>query len=588
MIGELTNHLWQSTLFAVAAGLLTLAFRKNRAGVRYALWLTASVKFLIPFSLLMSLGSRVEFKPVAHAIASPAVSFTVMEIAQPYRETSPIVAAKARVDWARVAMWGAWVCGFAAIAIMRLRAWNRVRDAVRAGTRLEIPGLKIEIRASPPGLLEPGVVGILSPMLLLPAGILERLTPAQFDAVLAHEMSHVRRRDNLTSAIHMMVEAMFWFHPLVWWISARLIDERERACDEEVLRLGNESHVYAEGILNVCKSYLESPLSCVSGITGSDLKKRIQAIMTQGIVRELSLGKKGALVVAGIAAVAAPVVVGLMHGTLVRAQSASGLPKFEAASIKPCQDAGSPNSVGRPASLPGRLTWNCAGVKELILSAYATFADGHHDLSRSREPIVGGPSWINSERYSINAKAEESRSQAIVRGPMLQALLEDRFKLKVHRENREAPVYELRVAKRGPKLQPFKEGSCIPNDYTIFPRTRPAPDENRCHGFNRPKGPNIVVDAQGTTVEEFSKIFLGMMDRPVINKTGITGRFDFRLEYTRDEVSFTDGPPMEPSDEPVAASIFTAIQEQLGLKLIPAKGPREFLVIDHVERPSEN
>ncbi len=102
---------------------------------------------------------------------------------------------------------------------------------------------------------------------------MERLTPSQLEAVLAHELCHVRRRDNLTSVIHMIVEAVFWFHPLVWWIGARLVEERELACDEEVLRLGSEPRVYAEGILNVCKLYVESPLRCVSGVTGSNLEE---------------------------------------------------------------------------------------------------------------------------------------------------------------------------------------------------------------------------------------------------------------------------------------------------------------------------
>jgi len=88
-----------------------------------------------------------------------------------------------------------------------------------------------------------------------------------------------RRRDNLTAAIHMVVEAIFWFHPLVWWFGARLVEERERACDEAVLSLGCEPRDYADAILSVCKLYLESPIVCVSGISGSDLKRRIVRIM---------------------------------------------------------------------------------------------------------------------------------------------------------------------------------------------------------------------------------------------------------------------------------------------------------------------
>jgi beta-lactamase regulating signal transducer with metallopeptidase domain len=120
---------------------------------------------------------------------------------------------------------------------------------------------------------EPGVFGIFRPVMLLPAGIVERLTPEQLLAILLHEANHMRRRDNLTAFLHMLVEAVFWFHPRVWWIGARLVDERERACDEEVLRLGSEPHTYAEGILNICKLCVESPSACGSGVTGANLKK---------------------------------------------------------------------------------------------------------------------------------------------------------------------------------------------------------------------------------------------------------------------------------------------------------------------------
>ena len=110
----------------------------------------------------------------------------------------------------------------------------------------------------------------------------------------------------------MLVEAVFWFHPLVWWIGARLMQERESACDEAVLSLGNEPLDYAEGILTVCKSYLESPLSLVSGVTGADLKKRIHAILTGHIAGDLNLAKKLALAAAALAALTVPIVAGLL------------------------------------------------------------------------------------------------------------------------------------------------------------------------------------------------------------------------------------------------------------------------------------
>jgi beta-lactamase regulating signal transducer with metallopeptidase domain len=315
---ELTNHLWQSTLFVVVAGLLTAALRKNRAQVRYWIWFSASLKFLAPFALLMSLGS---YLPAPKKITvTPVVTIAMRQIAQPFSGTAPVSpATPATRDWLPIAIICVWACGFLCVALIRLRDWLRIRAAMRSSIGLNLPAA-VEVRSSP-GLLEPGVVGLLRPVLLLPDGITQHLTPPQLEAVLAHELCHVRRRDNLTAAIHMVVEAMFWFHPLVWWIGARLVEERERACDEAVLSLGSEPRVYAEGILNVCKLYVESPLACVSGVTGSDLKKRIHAILTERVAGDLNFAKKLALAVAGMAAVAAPIVVGVMHAPPLRAQS---------------------------------------------------------------------------------------------------------------------------------------------------------------------------------------------------------------------------------------------------------------------------
>ncbi|HYW46247.1 MAG TPA: M56 family metallopeptidase [Bryobacteraceae bacterium] len=329
MIGELTTHVWQSTWFAVVAGLLTVAFRKNRAKVRYCLWFSASLKFLVPFALLTSLGSHLGWAPVAQKMAAPAVSLAVEYVTQPFAEPLPFVpSAPGAADFAAIAILGAWACGFLAFALIRLRFWLRIRAALRASTALEIPAA-VEIRSSP-GLLEPGVVGLWRPVLLLPEGIVERLTPSQLEAVLAHELCHVGRRDNLFAAIHMIVEAVFWFHPLVWWIGARLVEERERACDEGVLSLGSEPRIYADAILNVCKLYVESPLVCVSGVTGANLKRRIEAIMTNRTGQGLNRAKKFLLAGAGVVALAGPVaigvVIGIGHAPAIRAQSPAVVP----------------------------------------------------------------------------------------------------------------------------------------------------------------------------------------------------------------------------------------------------------------------
>ena len=337
MMTELMTHLWQSTLFAAAAALLTVAFRRNRAKVRFWLWLSASLKFFLPFALLMNLGSQIHWSPAAQKmatqIATPAVSFAVEYVAQPFPVVEslavPVTSAPRGSDWVLIAVLGVWAFGFLAILLMRLKLWLRIRAALRASTPLELAVAEVGILIPAPGLLEPGVrVGLLKPVLLLPEGIMERLTPSQLEAVLAHELCHVRRRDNLFASIHMIVEAVFWFHPLVWWIGARLLEERERACDEDVLSLGNQPRIYADAILNVCKLYVESPLVCVSGVTGANIRQRIEAIMTNRKGQTLNRAKK--ILLAGCfgfaAALVEPVMIGVVigigHVPVIHAQSA--------------------------------------------------------------------------------------------------------------------------------------------------------------------------------------------------------------------------------------------------------------------------
>jgi bla regulator protein BlaR1 len=581
MIAVLTNHLWQSTLFAIVAGLLTVAFRKNRAEVRYWLWFSASVKFLIPFSLLMGLGNYVGWAPVAKRVAAPAVSFTMVQITQPFPNALPLALSRngPTVDWVPVVILGVWLCGFGAIALIRSRSWLDIRAAVRSSTPISIPAA-VEVRSAP-GLLEPGVVGLFRPILLLPAGIVERLTPPQLEAVLGHELCHIRRRDNLTSAIHMIVEAIFWFHPLVWWIGARLVEERERACDEAVLSLGSEPRDYAAGILNVCKSYLESPLSCVSGVTGSNLKKRIRAILKGDVPGGLNLAKKLALAVAGMAALTVPMLVGTQSARVAA-------PKFKVVSITPCEAFRS-----RPlANLsPGKLQLGCTTVQRYIQQAYGLFASGHEN-PLSSVTTTGGPAWVDSDLYQVDAEAEGNESQAMMNGPMLRALLEDRFKLKVHRETREVPVYALRVAPGGPKLQPF-QGTCIAWDSDDPPAHR---EPGRMCGRGRLTSNGIEIDA--ATMTDLCMFFLVTLDRQVIDKTGIAGRFDFRLELPAEDLGFfhyahglrarSDPTTPAPAADPSFVSAVQRAVMKLGLNLASTEGPGEFLVIDSVARPSEN
>jgi len=581
------NHLWQSTIFALAAGLLTVVFRKNRAQVRYWLWLSASLKFLVPFALLMSLGSYLKWTPAATTVATSAVTLAIVQITQPFPDTASFVSSKpAGLDWTPVAMLTLWACGFAVIVLIRLRGWLRVRAAIRSSSPLEL-SMPVNVRSSP-GLLEPGVVGFLRPILLLPEGIAGYLTPRQLEAVLAHELCHVRRRDNLASAIHMIVEAVFWFHPLVWWIGARMVEERERACDEAVLSLGNEPQVYAEGILKVCKIYVESPLRCVSGVTGSDLKKRIQAILTGRVAGELNFTKRVALAVAGLSALALPVIVGILNAPTIRAQNApANTLKFEAAAIKPDLEQGF--MAVRP--LPGRLVAT-ASVRLLMQNAYTVPAF----------QIEGGPAWIDTEQYAVDAKAGDNVSRAQI-FLMLRSLLEERFQLKTHRETRELPVYTLVTARSGLRVPSPKEGGCESPALNAPPEWaegrmegRMSPPEGGELPSPRCGSVNVMLAPSGARMQggripmpEFVRVLSAVLGRTVIDKSGFTGLFDVRLDFLPDETT-PALPALPPGPAPLdsSPSILAALQQQLGLRLEPSKGPVEVIVVDQVARPSAN
>ena len=196
-----------------------------------------------------------------------------------------LVAPHAANDHLAPLLLGVWLAGFAVILGLHLLRWSRLRATMAQAHDLPVSA-PIQIKASASSL-EPGLVGILQPAVLMPAGLMAHLSDAERDSILAHEFSHLRRRDNVTAAIHTAVEALFWFYPPVWLIGAQLLAERERACDESVLASGHDPEVYAGGILKVCRFCIQSPLAYVSGVSGADLGLRVRQIMTGEAARGL-------------------------------------------------------------------------------------------------------------------------------------------------------------------------------------------------------------------------------------------------------------------------------------------------------------
>lgn len=326
-VAALVNHLWQSTVVAVLVWILAIILRKNHASTRYWVWLVASLKFLLPFSLLIHVGESL--RPiVATSFQSPKLIAVLEKITQPFLQSALLSASS--VDDAHPALLpqimlflqflfpillAVWLCGFLVVVLSWLRGWLQLRAIVHSATPVLSPATPLaEVPViSSPKQIEPGIFGIVRPVLLLPEGIGDRLSKEQLNTIIAHEMCHVRRRDNLTAALHIVVEALFWFCPAVWLIKSRMLEERERACDESVLQSGNEAELYAESILSVCKFAIETPPICVSAATGSDLNQRIVRIMTAPATHKLDLGRKLLLGLAATVTLATPVFFGLVH-----------------------------------------------------------------------------------------------------------------------------------------------------------------------------------------------------------------------------------------------------------------------------------
>jgi bla regulator protein blaR1 len=568
----MTDHLLQSTAFAVCVAALAWGFRRHRAGVRYALWFSASAKFLVPFSLFMSLGRHAE--PVVAPLA-PAMAAAAGPLAAPFRATVLASGTPEPSGWAAWIL-AAWACGALAVVATRVRGWLQIRRMARVSRRHPMP-FPIEVRTLP-GALEPGLVGLWRCTLLLPEGIERCLTPRQLDAVLEHELCHARRRDNALAAAHMLVETLFWFHPAVWWIGARLAETRELACDEAVIARGGDPAEYAEAILNVCRRYVASPLACVSGMTGADLKKRIGAVLSRRPAVPLGWRKKAALCAAAALAALLPFL-----GGVIKAQA---LKAFEVASIRPAPDA--PRFLGGgwlPPTIRGGQFRYTGSVHRLLDDAFRL-----RDC-KSCDFVAGGPAWIRQDPYQITAKlpegtprygmAEYQAGKADEIYQMVRSLLEERFRLRAHRETRNIPAYLLTVAPGGHKLQPptgktmtFDDGvERLDEIFSIMP----------LGGKKVFEATAFRISAPNYSLAGLADSLSSLLDRPVVDRTGLSGRFSGPVDCETD--------PEEPRRMPPDLnnpSLFKALRQQLGLRLEAGSAPFEFLVIDSIEHPTAN
>ena len=576
----LLNHLWQSTLVAGAAWLVCRTMLgANSPRVRFGVWLAASVKFLIPFAAIVEVGHRMGARP----LLTPAQSQQVFDMIRggssalataPFHVSPAPQAAIWREDVLLMALATLWALGTAVVFFRWLNSWRTIRRAARkaepAGSFQGIPVLNSQNMRDQ--RIEPGVFGLWRQSILIPEGMKTRLSEAQFQAVLIHEWNHVQRRDNLTAALQMTAEAIFWFYPVVWMVGRKLIEERELACDQAVLEQ-SEAEDYAEGILNVCKLYSNSPLSCVAGVTGADLRTRIKLILKNERPRELGPVRRWALSVALFVAVAGPAVVGFLTAPAAFAQQANSFvglatsadKKFEVATVKV-------NDQSNPAwhlGPPGRGSINILNrpLRGIIVQSFRTQGN----------MVFGGPDWIQSTNYDIVGKGPDPNMTNPEVWEMMRSLLIERFHLKYHIENRDMPVFALTVLPSGHKLKLGENGRCAEDikagkncgDIIVPPFGAAM--------YNMPIG--ALITSIGVRA-----------GRPIVDKTGLTGRYDVNVTWLPDGAKLEElnlqNVPAE--YRPQDMSVFEALEKQAGLKLELQRAAMPVLVIDSVSQPEPN
>lgn len=224
----------------------------------------------------------------------------------------------------------------------------------------------------------------------------------------------------------------------------------------------------------------------------------------------------------------------------------SDAPRFEVASIKPVSE---PSDHSGAHSNHGHVTAENITLKGCIMRAYSV----------GPQQVAGGPDWLNVDRFDIDAKAEQPTEDDRLMNAMLGTLLGERFKLAFHRETRPIEAFLLEVAKNGPKLEKAPGGNSV---------THTSSGDRR-----------VTITATNTGMDSLARLLSGRVDLPVINRTGLDGVYNVKLEWTPE----TTRP--EPDTGP---SLFTAIQEQIGLRLRAGRTPVEVLVIDHAEKPGGN
>jgi uncharacterized protein (TIGR03435 family) len=389
----------------------------------------------------------------------------------------------------------------------------------------------------------PTVIGWIRPAVLVPVGALAGIAPKHIEVLLAHELAHIRRHDYLVNILQSIAESLLFYHPAIWWVSSHIRTERELCCDDVAVAVGGDPLTYARALADL-ELHRPEHFSPALAATSGSLRDRIARVLGESRPTPRYLPRPG-LLVSGILFVGA--------ACCLLGQAADARPAFEVASVKADE---SETGVDRVQISKGSLIIVNVSLKRCIGMAYG--------VPEGRDYLFSGPDWLDSERFDISGKfpPETPEPQVML---MMQRLLDERFKLGLHHESREFSVYALVVGKKVVKLHP----AAAPEGSYRF-----SAQSGHVSGFSI----SMAMFADRLSRPAFQ------LGRQVVDYTGLKGTFDLALDWKPEGIQ-GENQPENTSD----ASIFTALQEQLGLHLEPRKVALDVLVVDHANKaPTEN
>ena len=485
---------------------------------------------------------------------------------------------------ALVVAWLAGVCLlFARLAagLWRVRALRRAGRALppspwqaacdRLGHRL---GLRRAVRVADASFVDgPVVIGWLRPVVLLPIAAVAGLTPSQVEAILAHELAHVRRHDAVVNACQTVAETLLFYHPAVWWLSSRVRAEREHCCDDIALEMSGDPLAYAEALAEL-ESWRVGSVPLAMAATGGPLLSRVARVLGRP-PRPARIGA------ATTAALVLSFVVAAGALQISRRPSAGGGGSGRRARRRR-RERGGCCSIIRPDR------WSIRGFTARDLVRYA------YQLPLSR--IVGGPAWLDTDAFELTTTLDHvpaaDETPALVR-----SLLEERFGLAVHESTIKVPVLALEIARPdgalGPNLQPAT-GECFDQRAWVAagaPRLSHGQGERTrfCgvwdSGIDYQRAQSVSMDDLAASMRQR---FEPAIRLDVVNRTGLPGVFDVSLEFFRPAAALMAVTPSLrlPLQAAGFQSVPEALEEQLGLKLVPATADAPAIVIDRIEMPT--